>query len=46
MIVKLGPKYILYSKDGKRKLGEFRSKRAAMLREKEIQMFKHMSRKR
>ena len=41
MIKKEGEKYVLYSKDGKKKLGEFGSKKAAQDREKEINAIKH-----
>lgn len=41
MIKKDGNKYILYSKDGKKKLGSFSSRKAAEKREREIQYFKH-----
>tara|TARA_Y100000310_G_scaffold343572_1_gene451861 strand:- start:629 stop:763 length:135 start_codon:yes stop_codon:yes gene_type:complete len=41
VIKKEGYKYILYSKDKKKKLGEFRSKKAALKRERQIQFFKH-----
>lgn len=42
MIVKEGSKYILYSKDGTKKLGEFASKKAAEKREKQINYFKSL----
>tara|TARA_Y100000034_G_C6874323_1_gene399605 strand:- start:204 stop:338 length:135 start_codon:yes stop_codon:yes gene_type:complete len=41
VIKKQGYKYILYSKDKKKKLGEFRTKKAALKRERQIQFFKH-----
>ncbi|MAG52361.1 MAG: hypothetical protein CMH62_00190 [Nanoarchaeota archaeon] len=41
VIKKQGYKYILYSKDKKKKLGTFRSKKAALKRERQIQFFKH-----
>lgn len=41
VIVKRGYQYILYTKDGKRVLGKFRSKKAALKRERQIQFFKH-----
>ncbi|HLF28216.1 MAG TPA: hypothetical protein VJG32_17945 [Anaerolineae bacterium] len=36
-----GDKWILYSHDGKKKLGEFTSEEAARKRERQIQFFKH-----
>ncbi|MGE4535418.1 hypothetical protein, partial [Halomonas sp.] len=42
VIKREGNKWVLYSKDGSKKLGEFDSKEAAEKREKEIKMFKHM----
>jgi len=42
VIKKSGYKWILYSKDKKKKLGEFRTKKAALKRERQIQFFKHM----
>ena len=36
MIKKEGYKWILYSRDGKKKLGEFRSKKDALKRERQI----------
>lgn len=39
-------KWILHSKDGKKKLGEFDSKEAAMKREQQINYFKHVKGKR
>ena len=36
MIVRVGKKYILYTKDKKRKLGEFTSRAAAERRERQI----------
>jgi hypothetical protein len=41
MIRKQGSKYVLFSKDGKKKLGEFATKAAALKREREIQFFKN-----
>lgn len=41
MIRKVGDKYVLYSKDGKKKLGTYGSREAAKKREKQIQYFKH-----
>lgn len=46
MIRKRGDKYILFSKDGKKKLGEFRTRAAAEKREREIQFFKSRGSKR
>lgn len=45
MIRKIGDKYVLFSKDGKKRLGEFPSKDKAKMREKQIQYFKYMKRK-
>ena len=42
VIKREGNKWVLYSKDGSKKLGEFDSKEAAEKREKEIEMFRHM----
>ena len=42
MIKKKGYKWVLYSKDGKKILGEFRTKKAAIKRERQIQYFKHL----
>ncbi|HLC77401.1 MAG TPA: hypothetical protein VJH04_04325 [archaeon] len=42
VIVKEKSYYILYSKDRKKKLGKFRSRKAALKRERQIQFFKHM----
>jgi hypothetical protein len=41
MIKHEGDKWVLYSKDGSKKLGEFDSEEAAKKREREIQFFKH-----
>ncbi len=41
VIKKQGYKYILYNKTGKKKLGEFRTKKDALKRERQIQLFKH-----
>jgi len=41
MIKKVGNKYVLYSKDGKKKLGTFNTKSAAEKREREIKYFKN-----
>ena len=42
MIRKSGNKYVLRSKKTGRKLGEFRSKKAAEKRERQINYFKHL----
>ncbi len=42
VIKKQGYKWILYTKDGKRRLGEFKTKKDALKRERQIQFFKHM----
>lgn len=41
MIKKEGEKYVLYSKDGSKKLGTFSSRLAAQARERQINYFKH-----
>ena len=41
VIVRRGAQYILYSKDRKKVLGKFRSRKAAVKRERQIQFFKH-----
>ena len=41
MIKKVGNKWILYSKDGKKKLGEFKTKADALKRERQILYFKY-----
>jgi len=41
VIRKSGSEWILYTKDGKKVLGKFKSKEDAMKREKQIQYFKH-----
>lgn len=40
MIRKEGSKYVLYSKDGSKKLGTYNTKAEASKREKQIQYFK------
>ncbi len=40
MIIKSGKKFILWSSDGSKKLGEFDSREAAENREKQIKFFK------
>jgi hypothetical protein len=42
VIRKEGAHYILYSKDGKKELGKFTSKKKALARERQIQYFKHL----
>lgn len=42
VIRKRGYQWILYTKDGKRVLGRFRTKKDAVKRERQIQFFKHM----
>ena len=39
---KRGYKWILYTKDGKKKLGEFRTKKNALKRERQIIYFKNL----
>lgn len=41
MIRKQKSKWILFSSDGKKKLGEYKTKKEALEREKQIQYFKH-----
>lgn len=41
MIKKEGSKYVLYSRDGSKKLGTYNTKEEALAREKQIQYFKH-----
>ena len=43
VIKKQKSKWILYTKDGKRKLGEFKTKKEALKRERQIQFFKHIN---
>ncbi|MFH1420928.1 MAG: hypothetical protein ABIG30_03080 [Candidatus Aenigmatarchaeota archaeon] len=40
VIIKRGYKWILYSRDRSKKLGEFRTKKDALARERQIQYFK------
>ncbi|MCX6815431.1 MAG: hypothetical protein NT120_01085 [Candidatus Aenigmarchaeota archaeon] len=42
VIKKVGKKYVLFSHDGKKKLGIFSSYEKALKRERQIQFFKHM----
>ena len=44
MIIKKGSKYVLMSKDGTKKLGDFKTKKEAMHREKQINYFKSRGR--
>lgn len=41
MIKKVDGKWVIFSKDGKKKLGEFNTKKEAIAREKQIQFFKN-----
>ena len=41
MIKKQNGKYIIYSKDGKKKLGEYDSRAEAVKRLRQIEYFKH-----
>ena len=41
VIVKKGSYFILYSKDRKKVLGKFKTKKDALKRERQIQFFKH-----
>lgn len=43
MIKKVGSKYVLYSKDGTKRLGTYDSKEAALKRERQINYFKHQA---
>jgi len=42
MIKKENGKYVLYSKDGKRKLGEAKTLREIKVREAQVNYFKHL----
>ncbi|MBI4167900.1 MAG: hypothetical protein HY515_02990 [Candidatus Aenigmarchaeota archaeon] len=42
VIKKSGSYYILYTKDGKKMLGKFRSKKDALKRERQIIFFKYV----
>jgi len=44
MIKKEGSQWVLYSKDGSKKLGSFKTKAAALKREKQINYFKNKKR--
>lgn len=45
MIVKQNKKYCIYSSDGRKKLGCYNSLKAARLRLKQIEFFKHLARR-
>jgi len=45
MIKKEGDKYVLYSKDGSKKLGESKSKKGINKRERQVQYFKSLRNK-
>lgn len=45
MVKRENSKYVLYSKDGKKKLGTFLTKEAAQKREKQIIYFKNKGKK-
>ena len=45
MIIKQGSKFVLKSKDGSKTLGTFDTRDQALKREKQINFFKHFSRK-
>ena len=45
MIKKEGSKWVLYTKDGSKKLGEFKTKAEALKRERQINYFKHLKKK-
>lgn len=40
MIKKVGGKWVLFTADGSKKLGEFKTKKEALQREREIEYFK------
>ncbi len=42
MIKKSGTKYTLFNKAGTKKLGESRSKKGIIKRERQVQFFKHL----
>lgn len=42
VIVKRGWQWVLYTKDKKKVLGKFRTKKAALKRERQIIFFKHV----
>tara|TARA_R100001510_G_scaffold33796_1_gene30242 strand:- start:192 stop:338 length:147 start_codon:yes stop_codon:yes gene_type:complete len=45
MIIKQGSKFVLKSKDGSKTLGTFDTKEQAMKREKQINFFKHLDKR-
>ena len=45
MIVKQGSKFVLKSKDGSKTLGTFDTKEQAVKREKQINFFKHLDKR-
>lgn len=42
VIRKIGSKWVLFTRDGKKRLGEFDTKEGALKRERQIQFFKHL----
>lgn len=44
VILKRGWQWVLYTKDRKKILGKFRTKKAALKRERQINYFKHLER--
>ena len=45
MIIKQGQKFVLKSKDGSKVLGKFDTKEQALKREKQINFFKHLDKR-
>jgi hypothetical protein len=45
MIVKEKGKFVLKSKDGSKNLGSYQTRKEAVAREKQVEMFKHMKNK-
>ena len=45
MIIKQGSKFVLKSKDGSKTLGTFETRDQALKREKQINFFKHLSKR-
>ena len=45
MIIKQGSKFVLKSKDGSKVLGKFDTKEQALKREKQINFFKHLDKR-
>ena len=45
MLKKEGSKWVLYTKDGSKKLGTFNTKAEALKRERQINYFKHLKKK-